>query len=349
MRTYLYLAILIISFLSVSPKLPEEPDLVIETTSKGAELLSLKYKGKEYLYDRSFTWEQSSPVLFPIVGRLRDGHYMLNGNTYNMSIHGFANYMEFEKLGEHSYKLTSNEDTLAQYPFEFELYVTYKIDKNKLCYNYTVVNTNPDETMLFGIGGHPGFKCDYYKEKCEVEFEEEEDNIKVLPIDATVGLMTHDVIDGKTVLVDKKYLKIKKDSFKNDAIVFTDIKSKNVFLKDDGKKILKFNREQFKYLGVWSAVGEAPYVCLEPWYDLPDFVNSTMEFTEKEGIIHLEPNKKFEVGFSVEILDNDGDDSTSDESPSDSDSDSTIIPTGVSTNLKSIPLLMFIGLLFILI
>ena len=27
--------------------------------------------------------------------------------------------------------------------------------------------------MLFGIGGHPAFKCNYSNEKCTVEFEEE--------------------------------------------------------------------------------------------------------------------------------------------------------------------------------
>ena len=82
------------------------------------------------------------------------------------------------------------------------------------------------------------------------------------------------------------------------------LKSKSVILKDNGKNILRFNFEQFKYLGIWSAIGEAPYVCLEPWYNTPDYVNSTIEFEDKKDIIKLEPDNKFEVGFSVEFYDN---------------------------------------------
>ena len=98
-------------------------------------------------------------------------------------------------------------------------------------------------------------------------------------------------------------MEIKKNSFDNDAIVFTDIKSKSVILKNNDKKILKFNFENFKYFGIWSAMGEAPFICLEPWYNPPDYINSTQEFKDKKDIINLEPNSIFNVGFSVEFYD----------------------------------------------
>ena len=97
-------------------------------------------------------------------------------------------------------------------------------------------------------------------------------------------------------------MEIKKNSFDNDAIVFTDIKSKSVILKDEGKKILKFNFEEFKYLGIWSAQGEAPFICLEPWYSTPDYINTTQKFEEKKDIIKLAPNTAFNVGFSFEFF-----------------------------------------------
>ena len=327
MKSNFQLTILILLFFT---SLSKEPEIEIQTKTLGAELTSIKYKGVDYLYDgESYLWKQSSPILFPIVGKLRFDQTEINGELYNISKHGFAMNMEFEPIGDHIYRLTSNDETLEQFPFDFELYVNYKIDKNKLYWNYTVINKTPNETMLFGIGGHPGFRCDYYQEKCEVEFEEQEDNIKIIPVNITEGIMSTDIIDGNTVLDDKKYLKIKKDSFINDAIVFTNIKSKNVYLKNDGKKLLKFNFEQFKYLGVWSSVGEAPYVCLEPWYNTPDYINSTIKFIEKKDIIQLEPNDRFEITFSVEILD----DNSNGE---------------VGKYLNSISLLLFIGLLLIL-
>ena len=85
--------------------------------------------------------------------------------------------------------------------------------------------------------------------------------------------------------------------------MFIDIKSKSVILKDDGKKNLKFNFEEFKYLGIWSAQGEAPFICLEPCYSTQDYINTTQKFEEKKDIIKLAPNTTFNVGFSVEFYD----------------------------------------------
>ena len=178
----------------------------------------------------------------------------------------------------------------------------YKTEKNKLFFNYTVINTD-SQNMLFGIGGHPGFKCNYFEEKSSIEFEKEEDDIKIIPVVLPQGLMSNETIDGNKVIKNKKILEIKKNSFDNDAIVFTDIKSKSVILKNNDKKILKFNFENFKYFGIWSAMGEAPFICLEPWYNPPDYINSTQEFKDKKDIINLEPNSIFNVGFSVEFYD----------------------------------------------
>ncbi len=301
MKSYLNILIFLIliqSFYNI------EQDLVIQSKTFGAELTSIKYKGKEYLHDGKQFWNQQSPILFPIVGKLRYDKTTINGTNYTISKHGFAMNMEFEEIGQHIYRLNSSNETLTQFPFDFELYVAYTTDNNKLFFNYTVVNKTPNQTMLFGIGGHPGFKCEYYKEKSSIIFEEEEDKIKVIPVDLNASLMSNETIDGNNILEDKKIFNIKKDSFKSDAVVFTDIKSKSVILKDNGKNILRFNFEQFKYLGIWSAIGEAPYVCLEPWYNTPDYVNSTIEFEDKKDIIKLEPDNKFEVGFSVEFYDN---------------------------------------------
>ena len=317
--------------LYINPVSSIEPEVEIESKILGAELTSIKYKGVEYLYDGKSPayWNQSSPILFPIVGKLRYDETIINGKEYQIPKHGFAMNMDFEEIGKHSYKLISNSETLSKFPFEFELYVNYKTEKNKLFFNYTVINKTPGETMLFGIGGHPGFRCDYYKEKCSIEFEKEENEIKIIPVNITMGLMSNEIIDGNTVIENKKILKIKNNSFKNDAIVFTDMKSTSVILKDDGKNILKFNFEGFKYLGVWSAVGNAPYVCLEPWYNTPDYVNSSKEFKEKKDIIELKPNEKFEIGFSVEFFDNND-------------------KTDNAKRLNSLSLLAFISLMIIL-
>ena len=278
-----------------------DDELEIESTSLGAELTSVKFKGEERLHDAKTFWNQHSPILFPIVGKLRYDVALINGKEYPIPKHGFAMNMNFEKIGEHSYKLISNEETLEQFPFDFELYVNYKTENNKLYFNYKVINKSKNQNMLFGIGGHPGFKCNYYEEDYTVEFEETEKDIKIIPVDISVGLLSNETIDGNTVIKDKKVLEIKKSSFINDAIVFTNIRSKSAYLMKKGEKLLKFNFENFKYLGIWSQVGEAPFVCFEPWYNTPDYVNSTKEFKNKKDIIELEPDKEFNINFSVEF------------------------------------------------
>ena len=80
------------------------------------------------------------------------------------------------------------------------------------------------------------------------------------------------------------------------------MKSKSVILKENGDKLLKFNFENFKYLGIWSQVGDAPFICFEPWYNTPDYINSTKEFKNKKDIIELEPQKEFNISFSVEFF-----------------------------------------------
>jgi galactose mutarotase-like enzyme len=114
---FFYLALL---FLSLYIKILsiDEPDLVIQTTNLVAELTSIKYKGIEYLHDGKTFWSQHSPILFPIVGKLRYDATLINGKEYAIPKHGFAMNMEFVKIGEHSYKLFSNEETLKQFPFD---------------------------------------------------------------------------------------------------------------------------------------------------------------------------------------------------------------------------------------
>ena len=275
--------------------------LEIQTKKEGAELTSIKFNGIEKLHEVNSFWNQQSPILFPIVGKLRYDVALINGKEYHIPKHGFACNKTFEKIGEHSYKLVSNEETLKIYPYDFELYINYKIDKNILAFNYKVINKSKEEKMLFGIGGHPGFLCNYTNEKCTVEFEKEETDMKIIPVDIKVCLLSDKMKEASDVLINNKILNLKKNSFKNDAIIFTNMKLKSVILKEEGKKILKFNFGKFKYLGIWSQIG-ADFVCFEPWYNTPDYVNSTKEFKDKKDIIELESGKEFNIDFCVEFF-----------------------------------------------
>ena len=65
----------------------------------GAELCSLcDATGEEMLWQGLPVWPRHAPVLFPIVGRLKDDTLRHNGRTYRLTQHGFARDHRFAWL-----------------------------------------------------------------------------------------------------------------------------------------------------------------------------------------------------------------------------------------------------------
>ena len=265
----------------------------IETKKQGAELTSIVVDGEEKLHQGKEYWNRQAPILFPIVGQIKNGETKINGKTYKMGQHGFARDMEFEEITKseklQEYVLKSNEKTLEKFPFDFELYITYKINGNTLEVEYKVINKD-NKYMLFGLGGHPAFLCDYTSEDFEIEFEKEENDIKFLQLEN--GLISNKL--SKNILENNKIIKLEKNTFENDAIIMKNIESNKVYLKQisNNKKILEFEFTGFPYLALWSKKG-APFVCIEPWMNTADKIDSNIEFESKENIIKLQPQKEF--------------------------------------------------------
>ena len=276
--------------------------LKIEVSNVGAELTSIKFNEKEMLHDGKKYWDRQSPVLFPTVGRLRDNKTIINDKTYEIPQHGFAKDMEFELIQETEnakvYMTKSNEETLKMYPFEFELYVAYIITGDTLTVKYKVINKD-EKDMLFGIGGHPGFKIDLRQEDYYFELEKKEKNIEFMEVEGSY--ISNNL--AKNLLKDDKVIEIGKDSFINDAIMIKKFKSKTITLKqkEDKKKILEFNMSDFPILAMWT-IPEANYICIEPWFSYADRVIETGYFKDKEGILSLKPNQEFNCKFSVKFF-----------------------------------------------
>lgn len=283
------------------------------TSRLGGELLSYKLDGVEKIHQGQecidaygkVYWKRHFPVLFPIIGKLKQNRTIINGRTYEMSQHGFARDMEFEPITKldnfHSYVLRSNPSTMVKYPFEFSLYITYRTDGNKLTTIYKVVNDG-DNNMPFGIGGHPAFKIDMedlLNEEYYLEFDQDEDKIHFLYlVDGLVGTEY-----AKNIMIDKRRIKVTKDTFNNDAVIMKGITSNKISLKRrrGNKTLLTMDFEGFPYLGVWSKPG-APFLCIEPWYSTADAVKSTGVFAQKSDILVLAPKKEFECKFTVEFF-----------------------------------------------
>lgn len=272
--------------------------ITIQSKKEGAELTSIKVNEKEMLHQGKEYWNRHAPILFPIVGQIKNGQTNINNKTYYMGQHGFARDMEFKELekteNKHSYVLKSNKETLEKFPFKFSLYVTYKINENELATEYKVINEDNKE-MLFGLGGHPAFICDYSSEKYEIEFEKPETKIEFMQLEN--GLISDKL--SKNILKENK-IELKKDIFSNDAIIMKNITSNKVYLRERETKrtILTFDFTGFPYLALWSKLG-APFVCIEPWMNTADSIDSNGEFKEKENIIKLHKKDKFVCEYKI--------------------------------------------------
>lgn len=280
--------------------------LTIQINQKGAELTSIFKNGNqtEYMWNADPTfWGKSSPVLFPIVGSLKENMYRFEGQEYILPRHGFARDKEFivEKSDENgaTFLLTYDEKTLKVYPFKFEFRLIYTLENNTLNITYSVKNIGETQ-MYFSVGGHPAFAVpltestdynDYY-----LEFNKTETFKRW-------GLTPEGLIETQSFdfLINTNKIELSKELFYDDAIVFKNLESTSVTLKSDKTNHqLKFDFEDFPYLGIWAAK-DAGFVCIEPWCGIADAANHNQELIEKEGIIELDLGEVFERTWRVEI------------------------------------------------
>lgn len=272
----------------------------VSINTKGAELFSFQNikTNTEFIWGGNPEfWGKHSPVLFPIVGALRNDSYQYNGETYHLSRHGFARDFEFEVIQSNSdfasFLLKSDTETLAKYPFEFEFQMDYQLNAKKLTITYVVRNKS-DVQLPFSLGAHPAFALPNGLENYSLELEQQE------------VLITHEIennlFSGKTrkISLQNKQLPLSYSLFEKDALVFKTIESKKIRLKDNQHSVLEIDFKDFSSLGIWT-VQNAPFICLEPWIGFADDATSNGNLFEKQNSQILEPNAVFRASFSISI------------------------------------------------
>lgn len=271
----------------------------------GAELVSLinLETGKEIIWEGNPDfWGGQSPVLFPTVGALKDDSYIFEGETYEMPRHGFARRKFFDvknsSENEVIFELNSDDETLKFYPFDFSLEIKYTLIENKLTVSYNVKNTS-DKELYFSLGAHPGFVIDTKNglkyDDYEIAFSDDE-KLKIHPlIDNLISKQT------QTIELENKTLPLTHELFSKDALVMTNMKSKELILRNNqnNHKVI-FTYSNFPYFGIWAAKN-ADFVCLEPWQGIADIEDHNQELTQKFGILKLERNEEWKADWAVEI------------------------------------------------
>jgi len=265
----------------------------------GAELFSLKDNNdKEYIWEGNPDfWGKHSPVLFPIVGTLKNNTYTIDKKEYQLSRHGFARDMEFKLIEKTQnsavFSLESNEETLKKYPFQFELQLIYTLENTSLKIEYIVINKG-DTKMPFSIGAHPAIALPENFESYSFKFEKEE-NLKF-------NLLENDLISNKTEILKTtdNIVPLTYKIFENDALVFKTLESKSLTILENKKPYVQVDFEDFPSLGIWTK-DQAPFVCIEPWFGYSDTADNTGDLFQKEGIIVLEIDQNFHSQFSIKI------------------------------------------------
>ena len=299
----------------------ENEKLKIQVSDHGGELISIikKETGQEYIWNADAAyWGRHAPVLFPIVGGLKNKTYRYNKKEYILGQHGFARDMEFELASKAEceiwHRLCSNESTKEVYTFDFELETGFRLFQNQVIALWRVQNRSTKE-MYFSIGGHPaffcppvikeesdpGFDCCKQRTKCEILFE----GVSVLNtrmLENGLAAANLEQLKLEKKIVDgKQYggIFVTEDLFDRDAYIIEEHQTREVALAGpDGKIFLavKFDAPLF---GLWAPKKNAPFVCIEPWYGRCDGVDADQIFENKAYINRLEPGQVFNKNYHI--------------------------------------------------
>ena len=285
----------------------ENNHLSIKVNSFGAELCSVKsiQDGLEYIWqaDKS-VWARHAPNLFPIVGKLKNGEYFYQGQSYHLPQHGFARDMEFECIEQTPAKLVfelkNNETTYQRYPFHFSYKVCYYLDNNLVVIQHIISNTSDGE-LYFSVGAHPAFNCPLS------DTESFEDYELVFPgkSDLKLNVLQDGLISDSTRILklEQERLEVTDELFASDALVCMDAQIEEVSLvskkTNRGVTLRSFN---WPYFGIWSKPLSNRFVCLEPWYGIADLANSKGNLIDKTGIIKLESSQHFSCEYSMNFF-----------------------------------------------
>lgn len=274
----------------------------------GAELSSFKYKNIEYMWQANpAVWGRHAPILFPIVGRLRDNIYIFQGKKYEMGQHGFARDRDFDVVDQSDTSVTlllrSDELSKAVYPFDFELKVTYSMQANGLQVAYEVRNTQPEKPIWYSIGAHPGFNfplgaCESLHDYVIDFYDATLQHIGLYPL--VGGYVSK---EKKSLSISNGKLGLKAELFDNDALIM-DVQTPakvSIRSKKSGKGIA-MSYSGFRWLGIWTKAAGAGFICVEPWNGIADTADHNQQLETKWGISSLKAGERYAVSYDIRVF-----------------------------------------------
>lgn len=281
--------------------------LTAAVRTQGGELVSLKDQaGTEYIWqgDPAF-WSGQNPILFPIVGSLKDGKVDIDGRTYEMGRHGFARRSEFTLTDQASdfavLEFRESRSTLAQFPRPFILQVRHRLLENGFSTAFAVENPGP-EPLPFCIGAHTAIRCPLFAgerfEDYELAFDqpEDEDTLLLTPQGLLQDSRTEPMLRGGSLTLDYA------DFQRLDTLIFQGLRSQSVSLRHKGTgRGVSLDFGGFPMIAFWTKPG-APFLCMEPWHGCAAYTGESGRFRDKPHVITLAPGEKKELAYTFTLL-----------------------------------------------
>ncbi len=271
--------------------------LTVTIDSLGAQMVSVKNdKGEETLWqaDKS-VWGYSAPVLFPWVGRLKDGHFTVEGEEFSAGNHGFIRNVEHTLVLKEDnliiFEYKANAESRKKFPHNFVFRTSFVLSGHSVHHKIDVTNIDSRD-FHFGLGFHPGFRLPFddihtTEDYC-IEFDTPQSPVE-MPFAESLLLSGESRVYAENV----KQLPLKDNFFENDTLIFKDLTAKTVSIveKDSGRRI-DFDVQDFPYVALWTAkTPKTKFFCVEPWCSLPDYDNSSHQWESKKHGMHLKPGE----------------------------------------------------------
>ena len=279
--------------------------LKVTIDSLGAELQGIEdvRTAHQFLYQGNTKyWNRRSPVLFPIVGSVWNGHYRMDGKDFALGQHGFARDCEFEVMkdtpeDEAWFSLTWNERTLELYPRKFRLEIGYKLYETRLTVKWRVINLD-DKVMDFHIGAHPAFNYPDFDPKDSIHgyllFDRDNLSTQLLKEKGCISDQMQPV-----VLDDEGMLPITANTFDIDTIILADQDVRRVSLLDKERRPYLSVFFTAPVVGMWSPAPEAPFMCIEPWWGRCDRAEFNGDFSKREYVNSIAPGETFSASYMI--------------------------------------------------
>lgn len=262
--------------------------LTVQVSTMGAELQSIRdAKGVDRLWNGDpVIWSGRAPIMFPVCGGYKDDLYLMDGEPYPMTKHGFAKLNEWKIESVSDIEATFLLDIKTPgFPFNYAFRTTYSLKGNQLSIRFNVKN-NDTRVFWYGIGSHEAYATPEGVENYTVCFEKKED----LLVNELVG----NLIKPEPYLLKEGVTELDLDPefFKIDALVFRGLKSRSVTLKSKlHDRIVRVDFDGMDVFMIWQKY-KAGYVCLEPWTNAPDTLDTDQQIEHKPGMIRLAPGEE---------------------------------------------------------